>query len=1107
MKNIIRWAVRNSPGINVLLVITLGLGLASFFMMRRETFPEFQLEVVLITVPYPGASPDEVETGICTKIEEEIQSLAGIKKITSIAREGGGYTLAELQSNTDPQRVLSEIRSAVDRISVKFPQLSERATVEQITFRSPAIRVAIIGPDDRSDEAELRLRTLAEETRERLLDLPAVSQAEIINGKPYQIDVELSEDTLRKYGLTLSDVASTLRRENMELPSGQIKSDGQEILLRGKNKRDYGDDISKLPVVTQATGAVLTVGDLGRVRDQFEDVTSISEIDGHPAQVILIERSSQEDLLSLTDQVHEFVATAAAPPGYKITAWGDESVDVRDRIRMLRDNGLQGGLIVFLMLSIFLNPRLAFWVAVGIPISVFGAGIVLLAAGQTLNMLSMFAFLMAVGIVVDDGIVIGENIYAHRLLGKSNLQAAIDGASEVLPSVTSSVATTIVAFMPLFFVTGVMGKFIAVMPLAIIAMLLISLAEVCFALPGHLSHDEHGKQSSMKRLLSILTVPLMPLAKLFEFLGKWADKGLEWFNKRIYVPVLWAVLRYPLLPISFGLFMCITAAALVRSGAVPFEFFPKLDGKNVIAQVVYPSGTPASVTTSAVRRIESAARELSQEIYDEEVANKTNITPPPEKAGGINGPVKLTFLQVGYSSGDGGPNQAATGTGSSVGQVTCELHDATMRNITSQEVINRWRTKAGDFPGAERVTYNAANMGPGGKALEFKVLAPTVAQPQLEAAVEACKAMLATFEGVDDIRDDNVPGKYEFQFKVKESAQPLGVTTNDLAEAIRSSYYGAEVMRLQRGRHEVKLMVRYPEQQRQSLADFQNIRVIGKDGVERPFLELAEVKVERGYNEINRLDQYRSITVSADVDVKKGANAFTIAKSLQDELVPKLMEKYPTLRFRWEGEQQQTAEAFQSMLIGFGVAMLAMYILLVMEFRSYLQPILILTIVPFGIVGAIYGHAFMGLSLTLYSLFGIITLSGVIVNDSIVMVDFINRSVREGIPLMEALELSGQRRLRAVLLTSVTTIAGLTPMLMEKSFQAQVLIPMATSLAFGLLMTTVLVLFIVPFFYRVYAWFIGQFGYDVGVDPGEWIEKDGTKSDSPSVTGEIVPVS
>lgn len=1068
MKSVIRWAIKNSAGINVLIVLVLVTGFCCFFGMRRETFPEFQLDVILVSVPYPGATPDEVESGICQKIEEAVQPISGIKKLTSICRESGGFTLAQLETGVaDPQKILSEIRSAVDRISVFFPERSEKATVEQITFRLPAIRVAIMGPDDDSRDAELRLRTYAESVRERLLELKSVSQAQIQNAKPYQIDVEVDEDTLRKYGLTLAQIANVLRRENVELPSGQLKSDGQEILLRGKNKRDVGEQVATLPVITQRNGAVLTIGDIGKVRDDFDDVTAISEINGKPAMVIVIERTSDEDLLNISDEVTDFIRTAEIPPGYSLKAWGDESLDVRDRIRMLRENGLQGGIIVFLLLAIFLNLRLAFWVAMGIPISLMGAGIYLLFAGDTLNMLTMFAFLMAVGIVVDDGIVVGENIMAHRLMGKSNLQASIDGATEVLPSIFSSVATTIIAFIPLFFVSGVMGKFIAVMPAAIIAMLLVSLAESSIALPGHLSHDRVEPKTFLQRIQYVFSKAIEPIEWLFKSLGKPCNAALGWFGQKFYAPVLRVSLRYPLLPVSAAVVAVLVAVGMVRSGIVAFEFFPSLDGKTVIGKVIYPDGTPVSVTSEATRRMEAAVRRVSERVFEEETQKGINKSPKPTDPTAPNGPVVLTFLQVGSAS-TGDPAAGDRISGSHIGQVQVELLDATARNITSEALISMWRDEAGTFPGAERVTFQSADIGPGGKPLEFKILAPRSEVVALEAAIETAKKSLEKFAGVYDISDDSAPGKVEFQFSIKERAKSLGITVSDLSETVRNAYYGAEVMRLQRGRHEVKLMVRYPMEQRRSLADFTDLQVRGPDNIERPITELADINVTRGYSEINRLDQLRAITVSAEIDTAQG-NAALVASELREKLVPELLEKYPALRFRWEGQQQETAESFNSLAIGFLIAMFSMYLLLVFEFSSYLQPLIILCIVPFGMVGAIYGHAFMGLPLTLFSMFGMVTLAGVVVNDSIVLVDFINQCIRTGMPLNDALMTAGSRRLRAVFLTSVTTVAGLFPMLTEKSFQAQALIPMATSLAFGLVASTFLVLLMVPFLYKVYA--------------------------------------
>ncbi|MBM3964000.1 MAG: efflux RND transporter permease subunit [Planctomycetes bacterium] len=1068
MSSVIRWAVKNMAGVNFLVFAVLIGGLFSFFGMRRETFPEFQLEVILVSVPYPGATPDEVESGICQKIEEAVQSLSGIKKLTSICREGSGFTLLQLEPNIkDAQKVLSEVRSAVDRISVFFPERSEKATVEQVTFRLPAIRLAILGPKQGDSGTEQRLRTIAENVRERLIELPNVSQAQLLNVKPYQIDVEVGEDTLRKYGLTLSQVAMMIRKENLETPSGQLKSDGQEILLRGKNKRDFGDDIAKLPLITQPNGVVLTVGDIGRVRDEFDDVAAINEINGRPALVISIERTSNEDLLSISEEVTAFVKRTEMPDGYSLLAWGDESIDVRDRIRMLRENGLQGGIIVFLLLAMFLNLRLAFWVAMGIPISLMGAGIGLYAMGETLNMLTMFAFLMAVGIVVDDGIVIGENIFAHRAMGKSNLQASIDGAIEVLPSVFSSVATTIIAFLPLLYVSGVMGKFIAVMPAAIILMLVISLFEASLALPGHLSHESKPPKTSLQKIQHLLKRPLVPIERFFERISIRCNAALDWFGENFYGPTLKLFLRHPLIPFALGFTVVSLAAGMVRSGVVPFEFFPSLDGKTIIGQVIYPDGTPASITADAARRMEQAIRRISEEVAEREIKEGKNKTPEPLDRTAPRGPVKLTFLRVG--SADAG-NQGAGDriSGSHVAQVQAEIHDATERNITSDQLIQLWREEAGVFPGAERVTFQAANIGPGGKPLEFKILAPRENVAELDEAVEAAKAALAKYDGVYDIRDDSNPGKTEFQFTIRERAKSLGIRQEDLSEAIRSAYYGSEVMRLQRGRHEVKLMVRHPSNERRSLADFQDLRVRGPDNVERPLAELADIKVTQGYSEINRLDQLRSITVSAELDTTK-ANASRIAIDLKSDLVPKLLARFPSLRFRWEGQQQETAESFNSLAIGFLIAMLAMYLLLVFEFQSYLQPLIVLAIVPFGMVGAIFGHAIQGLPLTLFSMFGMVTLAGVVVNDSIVMVDFINQCIHRGMLPRDAIITAGSRRLRAVFLTSVTTIAGLLPMLLEKSFQAQALIPMATSLAFGLLGSTLLVLLMVPLLYHFYV--------------------------------------
>jgi len=1149
MKSLLRWAIRNTPAMNTLMVSIMVVGAVGLILMRREVFPEFDLEIILVSVPYPGASPEEVEEGICQKIEEAVRSIDGVKKQYAMAREGAGTVVLELEADVpDVQKVLGEVRSEVDRIP-SFPELAEDPVVKQITLRTSAIRVGVIGPDTDDPEAEVKLRDVAEKVRNELLHLPSVSQANIIGGRDYQIDIEIPESTLRKYGLTLQDVARIVRSQNVELPGGTMKTDSQEVLLRGKNKRLVGDEIAKIPLVTRPDGVVLTVGDLGTVRDEFVDTTAVSRVNGKPGLVISVDKTAGEDLLKITREVRQLVASTREPdgyrlpPGYKLDTWADRSVMVEDRLKLLTKNGLQGLILVLLVLALFLELRVAFWVALGIPVSMLGACWVLYSGGQTLNMLSMFAFLMALGILVDDAIVVAENVFSHREAGKSLAQAAVDGAYEVLPSVMASVTTTIVAFVPLFFVPGVMGKFIAVMPVAVITMLAFSLVESTFILPCHLVHGEHRHTGVGRRVfarvygiwsrlplsisltLLVLAVvlclghllypqplpwaagpwwraavawlsyaalvpavfvvaahlahPLKRLGDLLAWLSVHTSRLLDAFITRIYTPSLRWALKNSAIVLSTAaavLFICVG-----WQSTMPFNLFPKLDSDSIQASVVYPDGTPSSVTDAATKRLEEAIKRVDKKYAE---PGRSLVTIIHRAVGGVSVSESI------------GPQ--INPSGSHVGDVGVELVDTSKRDIKSTEIVAAWRREAGEFPGAESVTFSAEAHGPPGLPIEFKLLAPSDRMEAIEKAAEQCKAKLREYPGLFDVADDSRPGKWEFQLKVKDRAKAMGISLADLAETVRASYYGEEVMRLQRGRHEVKLMVRYPRDQRRSLADFDEIRVrtapplvdlvrreiqrsaLAPEGVrrlagaaanpERPLTELAEVEVRRGYSTINRQDQLRAITITADVD-EALANARDVVADLKENFLPQLLAKpeYAGIRVRWEGQQEQTVESVGGLLLGLAVALVVMFVLLTLKFRSYVQPVLIMLIIPFGAIGAIAGHWVWGLEVTLFSLFGLVALTGVVVNDSIVLIDFINRRVRDGAPLGEALVDAGRRRFRAVLLTSVTTIAALMPLLFERSFQAQVLIPMAVSLCFGLAVTTVLVLVLVPVMYLVYA--------------------------------------
>lgn len=1051
MKAAIRWAIVNSPAMNTIMIALLAVGAASLFLMRREVFPEFDLEIVLISVPYPGASPSEVEEGICQKLEEAVQAINGIKKKTSVAQEGSGFLVLELETNVpNIQKILSDIRSEVDRTKPQLPGLAEDPEVEQITLRQVAIRVGLLGPELDTSESELALRDLAEKARRDLLLLPAISQANIIGAKDYQIDVEISEDTLRKYGLTLQRVGQLIRRENVEIPGGSMKTDSQDVLLRGKNKRLLGADIEKIPLVSARDGLVLTVGDLAEVKDDFTDAPAVNLINGRPGLVISIDRTATEDLLAIVDSVHDYVAKAELPPGYELKTWQDSGVDVRDRINLLRRNGIQGLVLVFLVLAVFLDLRLAFWVAMGIPISVLGACGILLYCGATLNMISLFAFLLALGIVVDDAIVIGENIYAHREQGKNFVDAAVDGAYEVLPSVTASVTTTVIAFVPLFYVSGVMGKFIAVLPLAVIAMLIISLAESTFILPCHLAHEDN----LFMRAMSVVFYPIRLLGSLIHAIHLSVSSLLSRLIDKAYTPALAWSIRNPLIVCSLAGSIFLITIGCVRGGITPWVVFPKLDSNWIEAKAVFPDGTPTVATLAATEKIENAFERINTKYTEQGMPLK-----------------RLVHRAVGQVSSPGALGPDSRQSGGHVGNVFIELTDTSQRTITSEEILDEWRLETVEIPNVDTLTFGTPEMGPGGVPIEFKLLASSEHMAELEAAVEACKEELANatkYPGIVDIRDDSRPGKVEYQFTVKDKALAMGISAADLAETVRASYYGEEVMRLQRGRHEVKLMVRYPEKDRRSLASFDDIRVRGNDGEERPLTELAEVHDDRGYSEINRVDQLRSITITADIREKEG-NARENVTNFKAGYVASLAERFPNVRIRWEGQAEQSAESMRSLFLGFIVAMLTMFVLLTVEFRSYFQPLIVLIIIPFGLVGAVWGHAVLGLPITMFSVFGLVALAGVVVNDSIVLMDFINHRLGEGDDFFSAVVSAGQRRFRPVVLTSLTTVAGLTPILLEKSFQAQVLIPMAASLCFGLMLATTLVLFLVPVLFSIYG--------------------------------------
>ncbi len=1051
MKAVARWSVEHRVTVNLLMAFIIIVGFTSLTRMKREVFPFFSLDMVSVQVPYRGASPEEVEEGIIVKIEEKIQSVEGVKRIVSTAREGVGTIVLEIREDVDDvQKVVDEIKTLVDSIDT-FPEEAETPLVQEVTIKEEAINIAVFG-----NVPELALRRVAEKIRDDLLSSKTISQVNLAGIRDYEISVEISEENLRRYGLTFDQVATALKTGSLDLPGGVIKTAGGEVLIRSKGQCYAGREFEDIPIITLPNGTIVRVGDVARVVDGFKDADQKGRFNGKPAALVQVRKTRDEDMIDIARTVHTYIEQNkhSLPPDISIAPWGDLSLLVQDRIDLLKRNGIQGIALVFLSLALFLRIGLAFWVALGIPISFMAAFCVLYYLDASINMISLFAFIMTLGILVDDAIIIGENIYAHYERGKAPLRAILDGTKEVGVPVLMAVSTSIVAFIPLLFVSGIMGKFIRILPAAVIVILFVSLFEAFVILPAHLAGSlerDHRKTVTGKRWHTRLLDRI--------------HRALQYTIQHIYGPALTWVLRNRYFTLTLGVGVLIMILGLVAGGHVPFVLHPKGDTNYIQAELSYPLGTPVSVTEATIKRIEQASFRLNRELSGTRTRGKDIVL--------------YSFSLVGTIARRGfeGPE-----TGGHAGQVFLELLPSEERSVMASEVLNRWRTLVGEIPGADGVVFTTLTGGPGGNPIEIQLIGNDV--DKLKRAAVELKAQIARYDGTFDITDNFKPGKIEIKLRAKETARSLGITLADLARQVRQAFYGDEAVRIQRGRDDVKVMVRYSEPERRTLGTIEEMRIRTPNGDEVPLSEVAEVVYGRGYSVINRIDRHRQITVISDLD-ENVANAELIVRDLSEDFLPDLVGRYPGVRYSFEGQKQRTNESVTSLIGGFIIAILGIYLLLATQFRSYFQPVVIMVALPFGMVGAVLGHLIMGMSITLMSLFGVVALSGIVVNDSIIMLDFINRAIRKGMPLMQAVEESGKARFRAVILTSITTIAGLLPLLLERSFQAQFLIPMAVSITFGLMVATVLTLLFVPTLYFIVAEGTILVRHFFGLDPGK----------------------
>ncbi len=1041
MNGVVQWFVRNGVAANLLVIFIMLAGLMSIGSIKREVFPEVDSGMVSVDVQYLGAAPEEVEEGVCIRIEEAIQGLEGIKQITSTAREGNGSVMVKLLPNADASKALDEIKTRVDAIDT-FPEEAEKPVIQEIMIRKQVINIAIAGPLD-----EASMKRFGEQVRDELVSLPDITQVELGNVRPYEVSIEVSEQTMRKYGLTFDEIASAVRRSSLDLPGGAVKTEGGEILLRTKGQAYEGEEFGNILLRTRPDGTQLYLRDVANVVDGFAETDKEGRFDGMRSVLIQVFRVGDQNALDVSETVYKFVdeMKSRVPEGMLITTWQDDSSYLKSRQQLLAKNGMYGLLLVFLTLALFLRLNLALWVSFGLAVSFLGTLWVMPWLDVSINLLSLFAFILVLGIVVDDAIIVSENIHAHQEREEDKKSAAIRGAQEVSKPVIFAVLTTVAAFLPLLMVPGSTGKVMKVIPAVVIPTLLFSLIESLLVLPNHLSHWK-AKQAERAGTLK----------GAWERLQARFARRLDQFIQKFYQPLLGQALRWRYLTVATAVGVMIVTMGLVGGGWIKFQFFPPVEGDNMAAILTMPLGTPASVTRKAVEQIEASALALRDRIDGD------------QKEGG-----KSVFRHILSSVGqqpfnktqqEGAGNFVADFSSAHLGEVHIELQASESREGSSSiELANEWRELTGDVPGATELMFTASIFS-SGEAINIQLVGSDF--ERLREAADALKQKLRSYTGVIDISDSFRDGKREVKLGIKSAAEGLGLSQLDLGRQVRQAFYGEEAQRIQRGRDEVRVMVRYPEGERRSLGDLEDMRIRTPKGVEVPFYEVAEVDMGRGFSSIKRVDRSRAINVTADVDVSQ-ANANEVIADLEKSFLSTLSENYPGVFYTWEGEQREQAETMEGMLSGYPLALLIIYALLAIPFRSYLQPFIVMSAIPFGLVGAVWGHVIMNMDLTILSMFGIVALSGVVVNDNLVMVVYINRFRDRGGKLIDAVRQAGVARFRPILLTSLTTFVGLVPLILEESVQAKFLIPMATSLAFGVVFATTISLLLVPAGYLV----------------------------------------
>ncbi|GAB2802638.1 efflux RND transporter permease subunit [Halomonas shantousis] len=1004
----ISWMLNHGVAPNLLMLVLVLGGLMASFAIKKEVFPEFELETVQISVSYPGATPEEIEQSVLLAIEAELSDIEGIDEITATASEGQAQVTAELLDDVETMRVYQDIQQAVNAITT-FPDAADPPRFSLAGRSRGVISLQVHG-----NVSDLVLRDAAEDVRARLMDSNDITKVELSGARDREIQVLLDVEAMRRYGVSHADLAATIGNEALDLAGGSLDTQDGEWLIRYQGRRDTARAFADLPVLSTADGGVRRLRDIATVREGFAESDSEVLFDGEPSLTVQVYQVGDQTPLSLSEAVHARLddLRAVLPEGVSLSMSRDSSEIYRDRLDLLLKNAWMGLALVLVLLGLFLDARLAFWVTLGIPTAFLGAMLFLPWLGVSINMMSMFAFIIALGIVVDDAIMIGENIHSYREQGHSLREAATRGAKEMAGPISFAVLSNMVAFLPLLYLPGFLGMIFGVVPLVVVTIFLMSWIEALFILPAHLAHGATRRTPGA----------LAPLERL----RRRILDAMEHFTQTRFRDALEWLLDHRSITLAAAVAILCVALAWSLSGRLGFSLMPRVESDQVQATVTLPVGSPIAADREVRDHLLEAALELAEQHDD------------------------LTYEST-----------RTTLEGDSL-EVLLSLAPQSLEAWSPSRLASAWREQAGDVPNTQRVMFQADVGGPGaGAGLTIRLSHPD--STTLEAAARTLAERLADYPSLSDIDSGISNGKPQLEMRLSPEGRALGLSGANLAAQLRGPLQGATALEQQVGRNEVSVEVRLPREQRDSLVDLRQLPIITPDGVEVPLSRVAEIRQGQASNTLTRINGRRIIEVTANVTPPDAVNQLT--GSLQDETFPALRDQYAGLNVGYGGRQQETADNLASLKTSLWLTLAAIYALLAIPFRSYLQPLLIMVSIPFGVIGAVFGHMLMGFGLSIISLLGMLALSGIVINDALVLIDYANRRRREGMGAREAIVAAATRRLRPIMMTTLTTFLGLAPMIFETSRQARFMIPMAVSIGFGILFATVIILVLVPCLY------------------------------------------